>query len=394
MDYEKLKELIAKVIKENGREEITGPVLQMVLMAMVDSLGEVYPHTYTEEQKAQARANIDALSNYDGEITKEKLSLEVQAILNDVTNKQNITDESLATIAKTIVGAINEVYKGGFKDASIATSKIEDGAITEPKLDTDLTAKVNNNVKVVEQALTDAQIDIVSKNLKLRDDRGNFFADKASYDAVAQLSVKPSNSMFGVGCTGNTFGLSCFNNVLGDACSDNTFDSSNCFNLIQLYSTNNSFQGNCWFNNIASSYRCIYGYEFKSNEVTYCSDVVFNENIRNSKFEQLENVEIKFNQVVVEGEGGRPPHIKLLQNVHIFSVRGLAPSSKFVINIPDEYLDSSRELIITTKTYETHFTGVIVTKDIVMYYADEVVDKLDNTSTLTDTEVNNIWDNN
>lgn len=134
MDYEKLKEVIAKQIKENGRGEITGPVLQAVLMAMVDSLGEVYPQTYTEEQKAQARANIDALSNYDGEITKEKLSAEVQAILDDVPNKQNITDESLATIAKTIVGAINEVYKGGLEDGSIATSKIEDGAVTIDKI--------------------------------------------------------------------------------------------------------------------------------------------------------------------------------------------------------------------------------------------------------------------
>ncbi len=134
MDYEKLKEVIAKQIKENGRGEITGPVLQAVLMAMVDSLGEVYPQTYTDEQKAQARANIDALSNYDGEITKEKLSAEVQAILDDVTNKQDITDESLATIAKTIVGAINEVYKGGLEDASISTSKIEDGAVTNAKI--------------------------------------------------------------------------------------------------------------------------------------------------------------------------------------------------------------------------------------------------------------------
>nr|DAH72495.1 MAG TPA: hypothetical protein [Caudoviricetes sp.] len=109
MDYEKLKEVIAKQIKENGRGEITGPVLQSVLMVMVDSLGEVYPQTYTDEQKAQARANIDALSDHNGEITKEKLSIEVQAILNDVANKQNITDESLATQAKTIVGAINEL---------------------------------------------------------------------------------------------------------------------------------------------------------------------------------------------------------------------------------------------------------------------------------------------
>ena len=147
MDYEKLKEVIAKQIKENGKREITGPVLQAVLMAMVDSLGEVYPHTYTDEEKAQARANIDALSNHNGEITKEKLSLEVQAILNDVANKQNISDATLATIAKTIVGAINEVYKGGLEDASIATSKIEDGAITEPKLDTDLINVITSAVQ-------------------------------------------------------------------------------------------------------------------------------------------------------------------------------------------------------------------------------------------------------
>lgn len=152
MDYEKLKEVIAKQIKENGQREITGPVLQAVLMAMVDSLGEVYPHTYTDEEKAQARANIDALSNYDGEITKEKLSLEVQAILNDVANKQNISDATLATIAKTIVGAINEVYNGGLKDASIATSKIEDGAITEPKLDTDLAKVITSAVQPADLA--------------------------------------------------------------------------------------------------------------------------------------------------------------------------------------------------------------------------------------------------
>lgn len=154
MDYEKLKEVIAKQIKENGRREITGPVLQAVLMAMVDCLGEVYPQTYTDEEKAQARANIDALSDYDGEITKEKLSLEVQAILNDVANKQNITDASLATIAKTIVGAINEVYKGGLKDASITTSKIEDGAVTEDKL---ASSSVTNE-KIADNAVTTEKV--------------------------------------------------------------------------------------------------------------------------------------------------------------------------------------------------------------------------------------------
>ena len=165
MDYEKLKEVIAKQIKENGRGEITGPVLQAVLMAMVDILGEVYPQTYTDEEKAQARANIDALSNHNGEITKEKLSLEVQAILNDVANKQDITDASLATIAKTIVGAINELFNGGVKDKSITTSKIEDGAITDAKIASGAvtTPKIANDAvtteKVNDGAITEPKLD-------------------------------------------------------------------------------------------------------------------------------------------------------------------------------------------------------------------------------------------
>ena len=148
-------ELISEIkskINDNHKQAVTGGILQGVLVDMVKSLCEVYPQTYTDEEKAQARANIDALSNHNGEITKEKLSLEVQAILNDVANKQNISDATLATIAKTIVGAINEVYKGGLEDASIATSKIEDGAITEPKLDTDLVNIITSAVQPAELA--------------------------------------------------------------------------------------------------------------------------------------------------------------------------------------------------------------------------------------------------
>lgn len=161
-------ELISEIkskINDNHKQAITGDLLQGVLVDMVKSLCEVYPQTYTDEEKAQARANIDALSNYDGEITKEKLSLEVQAILNDVANKQNITDASLATIAKTIVGAINEVYKGGLKDASIATSKIEDGAITDAKIASGAvtTPKIANDAvtteKVNDGAITEPKLD-------------------------------------------------------------------------------------------------------------------------------------------------------------------------------------------------------------------------------------------
>ena len=157
-----MNELISEIkskINDNNKQAITGGLLQGVLVDMVKSLCEVYPQTYTDEEKAQARANIDALSDYDGEITKEKLSVEVQAILNDVANKQNINDASLATIAKTIVGAINELFNGGVKDKSIATSKIEDGAITEDKLASQsvTNAKIAN-ASVSEEKITDNSV--------------------------------------------------------------------------------------------------------------------------------------------------------------------------------------------------------------------------------------------
>ena len=161
-------ELISEIkskINDNHKQAITGGILQGVLVDMVKSLCEVYPQTYTDEEKAQARANIDALSNHNGEITKEKLSLEVQAILNDVANKQNISDATLATIAKTIVGAINEVYKGGLEDASIATSKIEDGAVTDAKIANGAvtTPKIANDAvtteKVNDGAITEPKLD-------------------------------------------------------------------------------------------------------------------------------------------------------------------------------------------------------------------------------------------
>ena len=42
MAYDQIKESIKAVIKENGNYEITGNVLQTVLLSMVDTLGPEY----------------------------------------------------------------------------------------------------------------------------------------------------------------------------------------------------------------------------------------------------------------------------------------------------------------------------------------------------------------
>lgn len=101
MDYQALKDLITSVLKKNGRGEITADNLREVVLAMVDSLGEAYPQNYTEEQKAQARANIDALSNHNGVVTEDKLSAEVQEILND-----SIKTDDLYALSETEINNI------------------------------------------------------------------------------------------------------------------------------------------------------------------------------------------------------------------------------------------------------------------------------------------------
>ena len=53
-----------------------------------------------------------------GSITQDMIDAPV------IDAKQNITDESLATTSKEVVGAINELFNGGVKDKSIGVGKL------------------------------------------------------------------------------------------------------------------------------------------------------------------------------------------------------------------------------------------------------------------------------
>ena len=329
MDYEKLKEVIAKQIKENGRGEITGPVLQAVLMAMVDSLCEVYPQTYTDEQKAQARANIDALSNYDGAVTTDKLA---------------------------------------------------DTAVTEDKLNDILTAKVNNNVKVVEQALTDAAIDIATKNLKFRDAKGNFFADKKIYNNVANFlhnSKIIENNYFGGNSFPNNIGNNFSGNILGNSSSLCYFYDNVTDNTIGNFSPLCKIGKNCAGNTIGN--KCsftVLGEGCIAN--TIGDGASGNELSKYTYFSKIDNGVCYIMLYNATASEKNP-----LCNIHILSgVRGESFNSKLLINIPDEYLNSSRELIITTKRTDG---GPSTPEDLVMYYADEVVDKQNKQDTTLET---------
>lgn len=101
----------------------------------------------TDKQKSQARQNIEALSSEDGSV-----------------QSANIKD--YAVIEKKI------------SSGAITNDKIRAGEVSIDKLNTDLQAKVNDNVKYVEQTLTAAQKAQARKNIDV---------DYLTEDEVANL---------------------------------------------------------------------------------------------------------------------------------------------------------------------------------------------------------------
>lgn len=301
------------------------------------------------------------VKHHDSTVEKT-LDETVKVTRQDLTPEQQTQARENINALEDEVGVIDEEH---IATGAVTTDKLADTAVTEPKLDTTLQAKVNNNVKTVEQILTPNEIDTVLKNLKFIDTYGNFFADKASYNSAFKEGAT-NGSIFGIFCKDNTFGVECYANVfgnnfisneIGNGCSSNTFGNDCRYNSLGGDCYNNTFGNGCKNNvlkGLCSHNILENGCEFndlgvRAINVHLCSGVSF--------------VVLKSNASLTVGA---------LQNVRILSgVRGLDSANKLVINIPDEYLNSSRELIITTKVTNG---GPSTPEDIVMNYADEIVD--------------------
>jgi hypothetical protein len=99
---------------------------------------------------------FDDVKVWSGEDVKA-LQAAVEVLQNE---KQNVTDQALSTQAKSIVGAINEIFGGGVKDKSIGASKLAQAV-------QDTLGKVEARVKVLSsgsdiKAVTEAGVYILS----------------------------------------------------------------------------------------------------------------------------------------------------------------------------------------------------------------------------------------
>ena len=194
MNYDELKRNIADVVKPNGNQEITGQIMQDALFALIENLGEGW-----QFGGAVRPSDVPALG---ADVRAFYLAVEKGVYADfggvEVTELSAIVygdgwgvlplGVAFGVDTEAEIGALSERVKALEADGSVTTSRIADGAVTTPKiaagavsidkLNTDLQAKVNDNVKTVAQNLTAEQKAQARKNIDV---------DYLTEDEVANL---------------------------------------------------------------------------------------------------------------------------------------------------------------------------------------------------------------
>ena len=194
MNYDELKRNIADVVKPNGNQEITGQIMQDALFALIENLGEGW-----QFGGAVRPSDVPALG---ADVRAFYLAVEKGVYADfggvEVTELSAIVygdgwgvlplGVAFGVDTEAEIGALSERVKALEADGSVTTSRIADravtsdkigaGAVSVDKLNTDLQAKVNDNVKTVVQNLTAAQKAQARKNIDV---------DYLTEDEVANL---------------------------------------------------------------------------------------------------------------------------------------------------------------------------------------------------------------
>lgn len=194
MNYDELKRNIADVVKPNGNQEITGQIMQDALFALIENLGEGW-----QFGGAVRPSDVPALG---ADVRGFWLAVEKGVYAEfggvEVTELSAIVygdgwgvlplGVAFGVDTEAEIGALSERVKALEADGSVTTSRIADkavttdkiaaGAVSIDKLNTDLQAKVNDNVKTVAQNLTAEQKAQARKNIDV---------DYLTEDEVANL---------------------------------------------------------------------------------------------------------------------------------------------------------------------------------------------------------------
>lgn len=194
MNYDELKRNIADVVKPNGNQEIKGQIMQDALFALIENLGEGWQFGGAVRPSDVPALGADVRAFY---LAVEKgvyadfggvEVAELSAIVYGDGWGVLPLGVAFGVDTEAEIGALSERVKALEADGSVTTSRIADkavttdkiaaGAVSIDKLNTDLQAKVNDNVKTVAQNLTAEQKAQARKNIDV---------DYLTEDEVANL---------------------------------------------------------------------------------------------------------------------------------------------------------------------------------------------------------------
>ena len=194
-----------------------------------------------------------------------------------------------------------------------------------------------------EQVLLNMHILQALQNLKLKDAKQNIFADTFSYERALTANSVGANNIFDANCVNNLLAKDCDFNIFGAECNNNSFGDTCKHNIFGYLCVGNVFGKYCSCN--------VIGHECSYNTLgDYVQYAKLDSNVR--------FVTLKHNATLYNP----------LTNIHILSnVYGGGLANRLTITIPDEFLNSKREVIVAS----TYNKGTPTANDIIIYFADE-----------------------
>ena len=336
-----------------------------------------------------------------GSITKDMIDASV------LDAKQNTTDESLATTSKEVVGAINELFNGGVKNKSIVSDKIADYSITMSKLnragsyvpDLGLSAMHNLDITLTGEGKTGSAT--LQSNGVTYDQSNNIVYAIDSIirhlgNGVTLIITEPvAGSSFGTEYVGTVTGVTNRSSTELSAIVKNLTDNKDYFVVVNLVN-----------------------YEFIT-KISLTEQLPKIASLEMDVTSLLGKVGTNVKEISYKSMGNQIPNIDDITETGIYILSdGEKYNGSTYSNLPADLRYSNVKLLIVSPTYqssdyqrqtliainysslvgictrEAYTNGFVNIPFSYTSIQSAIEGKLDNTSSLTDTEVNNIWDNN
>ena len=322
--YTDVKNLIISNIKANGQREITGPILQDVLLNMLENSSRVEEITYSDLKALRDGAKLtpsrlyritDYITTTVQSNTKSArhpfdvivLALSESELLEQAWAIQHEGDEyftnSNLSDWELWYCLDNDTTRFAWADSTNGKGVIyrmidEFGNDCPYDFKNIQFYRQWNEAKQLWSTTSNGAVGVPCYTFSSKGDSSateftdtTLMLDRQVYDNTIKAGtlsnqVLNNNCFFGDGCYGNTFGNDCNYNTFGSNCWNNTFGNDCNYNTFGSNCNYNSFGSNCWNNTFES--RCddniFYGDCLKNSFGIRCQGNTFGSSCRNNTF--------------------------------------------------------------------------------------------------------------